>query len=314
MTTTTNGHPVEDPAVPVGPVLSMYDPVYLGADEYAEPVYATMIYRNMLIGGEPGGGKSTLLSSIIAHAALSSDCRLCLLDGKQVELGMWAETADVFVGPNIGHATATLRRLQTVMDNRYTYLLANGERKITRGHELSVILCAVDEIAYFSATIGTRDQQEEFIMLLRDLVARGRAVGLIVAAATQRPSFDIIPTSLRDLFSWRFATRCTTEASSDIVLGRGWAEQGYNAQHITPEQLGVGLLLAEGGVPRLIRGAYLSDQDITQLARYATWTRNPPAPQAAPAPPRVRRRRPAPHPITIPSGKPREPDLAEVTP
>jgi S-DNA-T family DNA segregation ATPase FtsK/SpoIIIE len=260
--------------VPVGPVLSIYDPIFVGVDEYGTPVYVPLIYRNMLIGGEPGGGKSTLLSSIIAHAALSVDVRLCLLDGKQVELGLWREIADVFVGPDLGYAITTLRRLQTVLDNWYTYLGARRERKISRGHPVTPILCAVDEIAYFSATVGDKAQQESFVALLRDLVARGRAVGIIVVAATQRPSVDIIPTSLRDIFSWRFATRCTTEASSDIVLGRGWAQAGYNAAHIAPTDQGCGLLITEGGTPRLVKAAYLSDQHINQVAAYATWTRH----------------------------------------
>lgn len=262
-------------SVPVGPMLSIFDPVYVGMDEFGDPVYLPLIYRNMLIGGEPGGGKSSLLSTLIAHAALCTDVRLCLLDGKQVELGLWAECADVFVGPDLNHAIVTLRRLQMVMDNRYRFLLGRRERKITRGHDLSTVVCAIDEIAYFSATTGGKAEQEEFIALLRDLVARGRAVGIIVIAATQRPSVDIIPTSLRDIFSWRFATRCTTEASSDIILGRGWGEAGYNAALIAPEDQGVGYLLAEGGTPRLAKAAYLSDADIIRLASYARWIRRP---------------------------------------
>lgn len=273
------GHtPVEPPAqaetYPVGPVLSIFDPVYVGVDEHGEHTYLPLVYRNMLIGGEPGGGKSSLLSTLIAHAALACDVRLCLLDGKQVELGLWANCADVFVGPDLAYAVVTLRRLQTVMDNRYRYLLTRRQRKITRGHDLKAIVLAVDEIAYYSATVGTKLEQEQFIALLRDLVARGRAVGIIVIAATQRPSVDIIPTSLRDIFSWRFATRCTTEASSDIVLGRGWAEAGYNAARIAPEDQGVGYLIAEGGTPRLVKAAYLSDDDIIRVARFAAWTRN----------------------------------------
>jgi S-DNA-T family DNA segregation ATPase FtsK/SpoIIIE len=85
---------------------------------------------------------------------------------------------------------------------------------------------------------------------------------------------DIIPTSLRDIFSWRFATRCTTEASSDIILGRGWAENGYNAAHIAPEDQGCGFLIAEGGIPRLVKAAYLSDADIVRVAAHAAWTRH----------------------------------------
>ena len=57
-----------------------------------------------------------------AHAALSAKSRLVLFDGKVVELGMWADVADEFVGLDLDHAIITLRRLQKVMDNRYTWL------------------------------------------------------------------------------------------------------------------------------------------------------------------------------------------------
>ena len=127
--------------------------------------------------------------------AVAADCRLCLIDGKQVELGQWEQVADVFVGPDVARAITTLRRLQAVMDNRYTFLRNKGRRKIARGDEIAPILVAIDEIAYFSATVGDRKTQETFSATLRDLVARGRAVGIMVVAATQRPSSDIIPTS-----------------------------------------------------------------------------------------------------------------------
>jgi DNA segregation ATPase FtsK/SpoIIIE, S-DNA-T family len=106
-------------------------------------------------------------------------------------------------------------------------------------------------------------------------VARGRAAGIIVVAATQRPSHDIIPTSLRDLFGYRLAFRCTTESSSDIVLGHGWAARGYDASGIDPDTRGVGWLLAEGGMPRRIRCAYLTDPDISTIAARAAELRRP---------------------------------------
>jgi DNA segregation ATPase FtsK/SpoIIIE, S-DNA-T family len=130
--------------VPVGPTLSMFDPVYLGIDEAGTPVYLPMMYNNLLLGGVPGSGKSATISLIVAHAALSLDCRLCLIDGKQVELGLWKDVADVFVGPDIDHAIATLRRLQTVMDNRYSFLMAQHRRKIERGDEMNAIVLVVD--------------------------------------------------------------------------------------------------------------------------------------------------------------------------
>ena len=125
-----------------------------------------------------------------------------------------------------------------------------------------MILCVIDELAYFSVTIGTPAEQEEFKTLVRDLVARGRAAGIIMIAATQRPSADIIPTSLRDLFGFRVAFRCTTDSSSDIILSVGWAKEGYSARSIRPEDIGVGWILAEGGIPRRFKAAYLTDDQI----------------------------------------------------
>ncbi len=120
------------------------------------------------------------------------------------------------------------------MDDRYERLLAAGRRKITRDGGMAPVLVVFDELAYFSATVGDRKQQGEFVANVRDLVARGRAAGVIVVAATQRPSADIIPTSLRDLFGYRWAFRCTTGASSDVILGHGWAASGYSATDIDP--------------------------------------------------------------------------------
>jgi len=45
-------------SVPVGPMLSMYDPIHVGSDEFGQPFYIRLIYKNLLAAGEPGGGKS----------------------------------------------------------------------------------------------------------------------------------------------------------------------------------------------------------------------------------------------------------------
>lgn len=245
--------------------LSIFDPIHLGTDENGRPVAVTLAYRNLLTGGEPGSGKSSVLNVIVAHGALATDCELWLFDGKQVELGPWATVAHRFVGNAITVAIDTLRELQTEMDIRYALIEAAQRRKILRGDNLPVILAVIDEVAYYTATIGTKDQQDEFRILLRDLVARGRAAGIVVAAATQRPSADIIPTSLRDLFGYRMAFRCTTDSSSDIILSQGWAGQGYTARAINPDTPGVAWLLAEGGTPQRMRAAYLTDAHIYAL-------------------------------------------------
>ena len=41
--------------------LSIFDRVFLGLDESGQPVNVTLAERNLLIGGEPGAGKSVAL-------------------------------------------------------------------------------------------------------------------------------------------------------------------------------------------------------------------------------------------------------------
>ena len=84
---------------------------------------------------------------------------------------------------------------------------------------------------------------------------------------------DIIPKSLRDLFGYRAAFRCTSTGSSDIILGDGWSQAGFSATDIPPTNPGEGFLIAEGGIPQRLKVAYLSDHDIRALADYAAWTR-----------------------------------------
>jgi S-DNA-T family DNA segregation ATPase FtsK/SpoIIIE len=259
--------------VPVGPTLSMFDPIYVGIDEFGHPVYIRVIYKNLLAAGQPGGGKSGLMNTLTAHAALSARSRLVLFDGKQVELGMWDDIADEFVGPDLDHAIITLKRLQRVMDNRYAWLTAHRRREIRPGDGINVITIVIDEIALYSTVLGTKPQQEEFITLFRDLVARGRASAMPVIAATQRPSVDIIPKSLRDLFGYRAAFRCTSTGSSDIILGDNLSAAGFTATDIAPSNPGECQLIAEGGLPERIKVSYLTDADIIALADYAAWTR-----------------------------------------
>ena len=78
-----------------------------------------------------------------------------------------------------------------------------------------------------------------------------------------------MPTSLRDLFGYRWAFRCSTSASSDVILGHGWAGQGYTAADVDPAARGVGWLIAEGGIPRRIKAAFLSDEQVMALAAEA---------------------------------------------
>ena len=142
-------------SIPVAP-LSIWNPVHLGSDELGNRIEVTLAERNMLIGGEPGAGKSVALQLIVAHGALSPDCRLILTDGKRVELGLWRDCADRFIGPPIDEAIDTLHWLQDQIDERTAWLLDHKMRKITPALGWPVYLMPIDEVAYYSATVGTR--------------------------------------------------------------------------------------------------------------------------------------------------------------
>jgi hypothetical protein len=239
----------------------------LGHDEAGEAVWLSLIERHLLIGGEPGGGKSNALSLVTAAAALDPTAELWLFDGKLVELSAWRAAATRFVGADLHEATAALDELRAEMVRRYELLLACGLRKVTPGMGLGPIVVVVDELALYLH--GTGKAGSGFAEALRDLVARGRAAGVVVVAATQKPASDVVPTSLRDLFGYRLAMRCATRDASDTILGSGWATAGYTASDIDPTTRGTGLLLAEGGIPRRLRVFHLDDDGLARTAACA---------------------------------------------
>ena len=172
-----------------------------------------------------------------------------LLDGKLVELAAWAPVAEQLAGPDGDEAIALLRAVREVMDARYRELLARGQRKIHPGDGLAAAPGRVRRARVLPH--AARPQAAPGVRrAAADLVARGRAAGVIVVAATQKPGTDIVPSALRDLFGFRLALRCNTPQASDTILGQGWATAGADASTVPGGQRGVGYLLAEGDRPR----------------------------------------------------------------
>jgi DNA segregation ATPase FtsK/SpoIIIE-like protein len=255
--------PIRSPLMD-GRAYSLWEPIPLGLVEDGREMVMQLAEHNLLIGGEPGSGKSVVLSSIVAAVALDPTTTLTLFDGKQVELSLWQDIADDFVGPDMDHALVVLERLQQIMDFRYQVLLAMGRRKFEPQDIEGLHVVVIDELAFYLRG-GKKDVRDRFSEALRDLVSRGRAAGIIVVAATQKPSHDVVPTWIRDLFSYRIAMRCTASDASDTILGQGWAARGYSAASIDPGLRGVGFVLAEGGVPIKFKAAYLSDDELRLL-------------------------------------------------
>ena len=245
--------------------VSLWDPIPVAVDEHGAPVTIALPERNVLLGGEPGAGKSAALSLLVAAAALDPAVRLWVLDGKLVELAAWRRVAERSVGVEVDDAIDLVEHLRAEMDARYEQLADRDRRKVSPddGMPLHVVVC--DELAHY-LTVGDRKQSRAFADGMRDLVSRGRAAGVIVLAATQKPSHDIVPTSLRDLFGFRWALRCSTPQASDTILGAGWATRDYSAAQIDPAQRGVGYLLHEGGTPIRCKAHYLPDDQLHTIA------------------------------------------------
>jgi hypothetical protein len=256
--------------------VSLWQPVPVGVDENGEPVTVELAERNVLFGGEPGAGKSAAQSQLVAAAALDPDTDLYLIDGKQVELAPWVRCGAGSVGPDVEAANALLAELQVEMDARYAVLLGEGRRKVTPADSTRLVVVVVDELAFYTTGAADRAGKQaraEFAERLRDLVARGRAAGIVVLAATQKPSADVVPTFLRDLFGFRWALRCSTPQASDTILGQGWASAGYSATDVPGTARGVGYLLAEGGRPVRLKSHYLDDAAVAEIAERAAQLR-----------------------------------------
>jgi hypothetical protein len=268
----TRRDPFESAAVPSPLIreerMNAWNPIPVGLDEEGRIVFLSLVEHNLLIGGEPGAGKSVGLSGVVAAFALDPNVDLWLFDGKLVELAPWRTCAERFVGPDVEAAISALEALREVMAYRYGQLLDRGVRKVSIGDHLRLQLVVIDEMALYVAGVDKK-MANRFSELLRDLVARGRAAGIIVVAATQKPSIDIVPSALRDLFGFRWAFRCATRDASDTVLGSGWASQGFSTADIDPSLRGVSLAIHEGGVPVRLRTFHLTDAVVSAIAERA---------------------------------------------
>jgi hypothetical protein len=273
-----------DPFHGMGPVrwpyadstaLSLWDPIPMGINEEGRTVTISLPEKNILIGGIPGSGKSVALSLIAATAALDPNCKLWIADGKEVELAAWTPVAEKSVGMEPHQMSKMLREVQEIMEQRYGQLKGLGKggkvrRKIEREDELPLHLVLIDELAFYLKTTENSKLRNEIAERCRDLVARGRAAGIIFVGATQKIDTDTVPSALRDLIDYRIAFNCSTPQASDTILGQGQAALGFNATLIPGDQPGVGYLKAGGKEPFLEKGFWLSDEDIEAIAERAS--------------------------------------------
>jgi S-DNA-T family DNA segregation ATPase FtsK/SpoIIIE len=253
--------------------VSLWEAVPIGVTVRGDRYSMSLVERSVLAGGEPGSGKSASANALLLAAALDPYVILSLADGKGGgDLEDYVPLAARYEGA--ADPEACWLMLQDViadMGRRYALLKELGARKVTpqlaADHPLLRLhLLWIDELMYY-----TTDEEfgRKIVAALRNIVSRGRAAGIITGAATQKPGADVVPSSLRDLLSIRWALRCTTPQASDTILGQGRASAGYSATLVEPQMRGAGWLLAEGAEPVMVRSDYYSDDEVRALAKRA---------------------------------------------
>ncbi|MFF3256503.1 DNA translocase FtsK [Actinacidiphila glaucinigra] len=253
--------------------MNFWEAIPVGIDVRGDVVKVKFVERSILVGGEPGAGKSVSCFSYLLAACLDTRVELWLADGKGGgDLIDFEEMAYEFE-PNADpeEFLKMLGRLRAEMSRRYAVLRKLRRKKLTEAiadeYDMPQILLHADELAFY---VSDEDFGKKITAALRDIVARGRAAGIITSVATQRPSSDVVKTSLRDLLSIRWALRCTTPQASNTILGDGQAGRGFSASSIDAAMRGAGFLYSEGSNPLMLRSYSLEDEESEAIAKLAT--------------------------------------------
>jgi hypothetical protein len=198
-------------------------PISVGINEQAGDIDVQLYKRNILIGGLPDMGKSTLTAQFVAMIAMAPNARLWFIDAKKgIEVSVWRSACyRLAIDPIGGHAL--LCDLEVEMDAALDLLAMNDEGEIDASPERPANILVIDELA----ELGKESQVK-----LRRIMSLGRAAGISVIAATQRPHNKIIDTNVRALFHTAIAFGCNRDTESDMILGDGMAGRGYNAADI----------------------------------------------------------------------------------
>lgn len=260
-------------------------PIALGVDVIGEPVVQDLASMpHLLVGGTTGSGKSVGLNAIIASLLCKrtpADMRLILIDPKRLEFTPYADIPHLLfpIITNPNKATSVLRWVVQEMEDRYERMALAGVRNIDEFQNLLLrgaggvhgehlepmpyMVVVIDELADLMIVAGK--EIETYIVRIAQMA---RAAGIHMIVATQRPSVDVVTGLIKVNFPSRIAFRVSSKVDSRTILDQQGAEK----------LLGKGDMLfmhsSSSHVAR-IHGAYVSDQEINQLADHLRMQQTP---------------------------------------
>ncbi len=224
---------------------------------------------HMLIAGATGSGKSVCINDIIVSMIYKSspaDVRFILVDPKMVEMTMYGSLPHLLI-PVVTEpkkAAGAMRWAVKEMTDRYKLFSAQNARNIDRYNErvatpqerLPRIVVIIDELA--DLMMIAPDEVEDSIRRIAQL---GRAAGIHLILATQRPDATVITGLIKANIPSRAAFAVSSATNSRIILDMGGAEKllGHGDMLFHPDG---------SAKPTRLQCAYVSDEEVERIVAH----------------------------------------------
>ncbi len=230
---------------------------------------------HLLIAGATGSGKSVCINDIIlsmVYKASPSELKLVLIDPKVVEMRVYAPLPHLMlpVVTDPKKAAGALKWAVLQMEQRYQNMAKINARDINRynslveeSERLPKLVIIIDELADLMM-VAAKDVEESICRIAQ----LGRAAGVHLIVATQRPSTDIITGLIKANIPVRIAFAVASGIDSRVILDTTGAEK----------LLGRGDMLfhKSAGKPIRAQGAFVSDEEVERVMDFFTQTNTQP--------------------------------------
>jgi len=226
---------------------------------------------HMLIAGTTGSGKSVCMNSIIIsllYKASPDDVKLIMVDPKMVELGIYNGIPHLLIPvvTDPKKAAGSLQWAVTEMMRRYKAMSDAGVRDLEsynsiveseeEGTKLPQVVVIIDELA--DLMLVAAKEVEESICRIAQM---GRAAGIHLIIATQRPSADVITGLMKANIPSRIAFAVASAMESRIILDTQGAEKLVGKGDMLYAPIG-------NGKPLRVQGCYVSDSEVEAVTTY----------------------------------------------
>jgi len=240
----------------------------LGKDIFGRPVIADLSKMpHLLVAGATGSGKSVSINSMVTsilYKATPAEVKMLMIDPKLLELSAYQEIPHLIspVITNPKEATEALKKIVMEMERRYRVLAERAARSIENYNnqagieeQMPYIVIFIDELADLMFAVA--NEVEDSITRLAQM---GRAAGIHLILATQRPSVDVITGIIKANFPTRISFQVSSKVDSRTILDSHGAEQ----------LLGKGDMLLMFPGARIIRvhGALITEEEIRAVTEF----------------------------------------------